>query len=157
MESEDREKLELARFIPYRLAALASKVVDSCADMYSRQFGVTIAQWRVLAVLAEHDTLHSKAIGEIASMDKSKVSRAVQQMEDRQLLVRQKDPSDNRASFLSLTEAGYDLYFQIVPQVKQWEEEFMSGVDESEHDNVLKFIDQLEVTVDKIALRRPVL
>lgn len=157
MESEDREKLELARFIPYRLAALASKVVDSCADMYSRQFGVTIAQWRVLAVLAEHDTLHSKAIGEIASMDKSKVSRAVQQMEDRQLLVRQKDPSDNRASFLSLTEAGYDLYFQIVPQVKQWEEEFMSGVDESEQENVLKFIDQLEVTVDKIALRRPVL
>jgi len=157
MDSDQRERLELARFIPYRLAALAQKVVDSCADMYSRQFGVTIAQWRVLAVLAEHDTLHSKAIGELASMDKSKVSRAVQQMEAKELLERQKDPADNRASFVSLTEAGFDLYYQIVPQVKQWEEEFMSGVDENEHDTVLKFIDQLEGTVDKIALRRPVL
>lgn len=157
MDSDAQQKLALDQFIPFRLAALAQKVTDSCAEMYSRQFGVTIAQWRVMAVLAEHETLHSKDVGEIASMDKSKVSRAVQQLEDRELLTRQKDPADNRASFLTLTDVGLELYFQIVPQVKQWEEEFMSGVDESEHGKVLEFIDKLEVTVDKIALRRPVL
>jgi len=157
MESDSQDKLELGKFIPFRLAALAQKVTDSCAEMYSRQFGVTIAQWRVLAVLAEHETLHSKDVGNIASMDKSKVSRAVQQLEDRQLLTRQKDPSDNRASFLTLTTEGLELYFKIVPQVRLWEEEFMSGVDESEHGKVLEFIEQLETTVNKIALRRPVL
>lgn len=157
MAAEDQEILALERFIPYRLAALAQKVVDSCADMYSRQFGVTIAQWRVMACLAQHETLHSKSIGEMATMDKSKVSRAVQQMEDKGLLLKQKDPADNRASFLKLTDKGYDLYYQVVRQVRIWEEEFLSGVDLAEHDTILKFIDQLEETTDKIALRRPVL
>ncbi len=88
--------LILNQFLPFRLVNLAKRVSDTYSWVYDREFGLTIPEWRILARLGEQPGLSSKLIGEITLMDKSKVSRGVKQLEDKGLLLKNKDQQDNR-------------------------------------------------------------
>ena len=44
--------LDLEHFLPYRLSVLSNTVSTALAGAYARRFGLSIPQWRVIAVLA---------------------------------------------------------------------------------------------------------
>ena len=52
----------------------------SIANAYEQEFGLTIPEWRVLAVLARYPNLSAIEVSERAAMDKVAVSRAVQSL-----------------------------------------------------------------------------
>ena len=52
----NRNKIEntyfkLEGFIPYQLAVVAESVSKAFSKTYAKRFGITIAQWRVLAAI----------------------------------------------------------------------------------------------------------
>ena len=57
------ELLRLQSFLPYRCANLAERISVALSRIYVDQFGVSIAEWRILATLAEHDQLRAQQIG----------------------------------------------------------------------------------------------
>ncbi len=107
--------LVLEEFLPYRLNVLATIVSQGFARLYSERFGISIPEWRVIAMLGQHRTLTSKAIGERTHMHKTMVSRAVTDLERHGLLSRLPNREDKREAFLSLTDAGRRVYAEIVP------------------------------------------
>ena len=135
---------QLQQFLPYRLARLAGVVSDSLSGVYREQFDITIPEWRILANLAEHGVLTAKSIGDISSMDKSTVSRAIKLMEEKKLLVRQKDPADNRASHLRLSARGRALFDKLAPRAKQWEARLLETLSAAEYRDLLKILGKLE-------------
>src|SRR5689334_13459911 len=56
-----------------------------------------------------------KAVGAHTHMHKTKVSRAVAELEKRRLLTRRANRADLRESFLSLTAAGRAIYKELAP------------------------------------------
>ncbi len=44
-------RLELDEFVPYRLSVLSNRVSGAIARQYTERFGLTMAEWRVMAVL----------------------------------------------------------------------------------------------------------
>jgi hypothetical protein len=44
-------QLELETFLPYRLSVLSNTVSGKIARSYEKQFGLSIPEWRVMAVL----------------------------------------------------------------------------------------------------------
>jgi DNA-binding MarR family transcriptional regulator len=107
--------LILEEFLPYRLNVLSTIVSQGFARLYSERFGISIPEWRVIAMLGQHRTLTSKAIGERTHMHKTMVSRAVTDLERNGLLSRLANRADKREAFLSLTETGQRVYDEIVP------------------------------------------
>ena len=140
-------KLTLCEFMPYRLVNLAKQVSDSCALIYMQRFDISIAEWRVLARLAEHDSLRAKDLGEITFMDKSRVSRAIKQLENRGYINRVANDQDNRASYVALTPQGRSIYEEIVPEALAWEADFLAALDVSEYRGFMKALDKLEAQV----------
>jgi DNA-binding MarR family transcriptional regulator len=131
-------------FVPYRMVNLATNISNACSKIYRTEFDLSVPEWRVLARLAEHDKLNAKDIGEVTFMDKSKVSRAVKILEDKQLIVREKDQMDNRAAYLSLSEDGHKMYAQIAPKALDWEEELISVLDVSEYRDLMRILEKLD-------------
>ena len=74
--------------MPYRLNVLATIVSQGFARLYSERFGISIPEWRVIAMLGQHRALTSKGIGERTHMHKTMVSRAVTDLERHGLLSR---------------------------------------------------------------------
>ena len=90
------KRLALDDFIPYRLSVTSNLVSDSIARTYESLFGLTIPEWRLVAVIAETGGVTQQAIGAKTLMDKVTVSRAAIALVDRGLLARQANPEDRR-------------------------------------------------------------
>jgi DNA-binding MarR family transcriptional regulator len=144
------DPVQLNQFVPYRMVHLASNISLALSKIYKKEFDITIPQWRVLAQLAEQQKLYSKDIGAITSMDKSKVSRAVKALENKDYLLRQTNIKDNRAACLSLTVQGKTLYQKIAPKALQWESELISVLDANEHRVLMNVLDKLDKQVLQI-------
>ncbi|MGK0305031.1 MAG: DNA-binding MarR family transcriptional regulator [Gammaproteobacteria bacterium] len=144
---EQIDSVQLKQFVPYRMVHLASNISLALSKIYKQKFDITIPEWRVLAQLAQQNKLYAKDIGDLTSMDKSKVSRAVKTLETKHYLIRQTDKSDNRAAYLSLTSQGKALYQNIAPKALQWERQFIGVLDASEHRELMKMLDKLDKQV----------
>jgi DNA-binding MarR family transcriptional regulator len=118
----------LGGFLPYRLAVAAAAVSDRFARRYSRQFGISIPEWRVLAVLGSFGTTHATRLVALTKMDKVKVSRAVAGLEGAGLLRRKPDPADARRALLALTAKGARLYAAIVPLAEGMQAELLAAL-----------------------------
>jgi DNA-binding MarR family transcriptional regulator len=123
------QELVLEDFLPYRLNILAEIVSHSLAGVYSRQYGIGIPEWRVIANLGSVGKLSAKQIGDRAHMHKTKVSRAAAALEESGLIVRSTDSSDKRSAILSLTDKGRDVYSRIVPVALEFASELQSVLD----------------------------
>ena len=84
---------------------LSSLVSQALTQVYAK-YGIGIPEWRVLVSLGQFGVMTGKAIGARTHMHKTKVSRAVAQLEARKFVTRKANRADLREAFLSLTPAG---------------------------------------------------
>jgi DNA-binding MarR family transcriptional regulator len=142
--------LSLDHFLPYRCNNLAQKISLSLSRIYVDRFGITIPEWRVLVTLAKYGERQAKQVGELTSMDKVRVSRAVAGLQQRGLLLRRPCSRDSRAAWLCLSEAGEVLYQRIEPQALAWEAELLEPLSGEEREALFGLIDKLELRLETL-------
>jgi len=114
-ETLEHARLDLDRFLPYRLSVLTNRVSNAIARHYSERFGLSIPEWRVMAVLGQSPGLPAREVAERTAMDKVQVSRAVSSLVKSRRVLRDGDEADGRVTRLSLTPRGRAIYDEIVP------------------------------------------
>lgn len=139
---------ELHAFLPYRLNQLSERVSRSLAQRYSREFGLSVAEWRLLAILAAHPALQARQIAQQANLDKVRVSRAVARLQQRGLVHGQRNIQDQRAVDLSLSTAGRALFAELAPRALAWEAQLLSGLKPTEQRTLSRALDLLEKRLD---------
>ena len=107
--------LKLEDFLPHKLNVLSSLVSQALTRVYGQRYGIGIPEWRVLVTLGQHGVMTGKAIGAHTHMHKTKVSRAVAQLEQRKFVARRANRADLREAFLSLTPSGRAIYDEAAP------------------------------------------
>lgn len=141
------KRLHLDRFIPYRLSVLTNQVSSAIARHYSERFGLTIPEWRIMAVLGEIPGLSARDVAARTAMDKVQVSRAVASLIEAGRVERTPDDEDGRVGHLELTRAGRAVYNQIVPLALRLEEQFLTTLSATERN----LFDRLLVKLGKRA------
>lgn len=136
--------LRLERFIPYRVTVIADWLSESLASTYKHRFGITIPEWRILAVLSRFQPLSATEVGELSNMDKPRVSRALSRMTRADLVQRRQDPNDQRVAVLRLTDEGTTLYREIAPLALDWERSLLEGMDENERQLLDQLLEKLQ-------------
>jgi DNA-binding MarR family transcriptional regulator len=121
--------LRLDGYLPYRLSVASNAVSRLIARAYEDRFGLTIPQWRLIAVLAEDGPLTQQAIGTRTVMDKVTVSRATQGLVKRRLVERAPHDADGRSHHLALSKAGERLYGEISPVALEYEARLLQEFD----------------------------
>lgn len=127
-----QQELDLDRFVPYRLSVLTNRVSSAIARHYSERFGLSIPEWRVMAVLGQSPALSAREVATRTAMDKVQVSRAVASLMRARRVARSEDAKDGRVTRLSLTRQGKAIYDEIVPLALHLEELFLSVLNAEE-------------------------
>lgn len=125
-------RLQLDRFVPYRLSVLANLVSGAIAGAYAERFALTIPEWRVIAALGERPGTSAADVAARTAMDKVAVSRAVAALLRARRIVRTQSRDDRRRSVLRLSRTGAALYAQVVPQVLEYEAELLTALGRDE-------------------------
>ena len=116
---------DLKQFLPYQLAVLSSKVSQEFSTLYRQKFGISVAEWRVVAHLSQADAVSVREIHMRVDMDKSKVSRAASRLEDAGYITKRTQANDKRLIALSLTEKGRAMIDELTPLAHAFEAEFL--------------------------------
>ena len=132
LPGESVERLQLQEYLPYRLSVAANAVSRLIARAYEDQFGLTIPQWRLMAVLGDEGALTQQALCGRTLMDKVTVMRAAQGLTRRRLVKRQPNAQDGRSHRLDLSQTGYALYCKVLPLAREYESQLLAGMKASD-------------------------
>jgi DNA-binding MarR family transcriptional regulator len=124
----------LERFVPYRLSVLTNLMSRAIGRIYIQRFGMTIPEWRVMAVLGRFAPLSANDVCERTEMDKVRVSRAVARMRKAKLIEHAVDGADRRRSALRLSAAGRKIHAAIVPLALAKEAQLLAGLSDADRE-----------------------
>lgn len=122
---------------------LSNAVSQRIAELYDREFGLSVWQWRVMAVTADTPGISATEIGQRTQMDKVAVSRAVAGLMEVGYLERRPSAEDARRSLLFLTGAGRDVYELIVPLALSEEERLVATLSAKEQAELARLMEKL--------------
>ncbi len=145
--------LSLDKFVPYRLSIASNLVSDAIASAYRALFGLNIAEWRLIAVLAERTSSTQNELCAATRMDKVTISRAAIALAERGLVQRSPNPDDKRSHLLSLSASGKGLYAQVVPKALALEKSLLADFSEREIADLVAMLRRLELTAERLSDR----
>lgn len=121
-------ELNLENFLPYRLAVLSHTISTEIAKAYEAKFGVTIPEWRVVAILGRFPGLSAVEVADRTMLDKVAVSRAVTKLIKNGRIDREFADADRRRSILNLSDDGRQVHDEIAPLALEFERELLQGI-----------------------------
>ncbi|MBT2208969.1 MULTISPECIES: MarR family winged helix-turn-helix transcriptional regulator [Actinomadura] len=110
--AETTALLPIRELLSYRLHRVANALSRSAALRYRREYGVSLHEWRTVALLGADEPQTVNQLARLAGLDKAQMSRVVGKLTERGLLERQ--PGPGRTTQLSLTRSGKSLYRGLI-------------------------------------------
>lgn len=144
------EELNLEDFLPYRLSRLSSTVSSTIANEYDRHFGLSIPEWRVIAILGRYPGLSAVEVADQTFLDKVAVSRAVTKLIKAGRIERQFADADRRRSILNLSEKGREVHDGVAALALKFERDLIEGLSEDDVLRLGQIMDQLLNRVRKL-------
>lgn len=137
------DELILDDFLPYRLARLSSTVSTTIARAYDKEFGLSIPEWRVIAILGRTPGLSAVEVAEQTFLDKVAVSRAVTKLIKAGRIDRQFADADRRRSILNLSEKGREVHDGVAKLALEFENRLIEDLSEDDVKQLARIMDRL--------------
>jgi DNA-binding MarR family transcriptional regulator len=148
-------RLDLFRFVPFRLNRLAAEVSAALSSEYQERYGLDIPEWRVLATLGfRNEPCSAQYIAHCTRTHKSTISRAVTALMQRQLVERVENEEDRREYQLRLTRKGSALYRELIPRLLRREQEILSCLSAQERKDFAHALGKIERSLDLVQTSR---
>jgi DNA-binding MarR family transcriptional regulator len=144
-------RLDLFKFMPFRLNRLAAEVSSELSSEYQARYGLDIPEWRVLATLGfRAEACSAQYIAHCTRTHKSTISRAVTALMTRQLVERVENKHDRREFALRMTRKGKALYEKLIPHLLRKEREIMSCLTAKERDDFARMLGKIESSLSLV-------
>jgi DNA-binding MarR family transcriptional regulator len=124
------------------------------AEKQARRFGLTKAQWSVLAKLERTEGLKQTEIADLLEIQPITLTRLIDKLCDLGLIERRSDDSDRRVNRLYLTEAARPLMLKLAELRNELTQTALAGLNPADT-NLL--VAQLEIVKDNVreAIQNP--
>jgi len=124
-----------------------ARMLRTYADNEARQFGITRAQWAVLARLDRFEGLKQSELAEMLDLQPISLTRLLDRLCGAGLIERRSDPNDRRAKRLFLTPAARPLLERLADLGEEFMMTALAGV---ERDTVEKMVAQLAIVKENL-------
>ena len=114
------------------LLRLAAKEARAFFEEELGKSGATFATWTVLATLKLEGPMIQRSLAQYLSIEGPTLSRHLESMERRGLVVRTRDGADRRAATVELTPEGASRYEEIESVAIRSQEQMLQGLDDED-------------------------
>ena len=97
-------------------------------------YDISLDQWMVLGPIWQLESASQKELGEICLKEKTSITRIVDALESKNLVVRIEDQIDHRIKRVVLTNAGKQLFFDVLPIMERTREEVRGNISDKDID-----------------------
>jgi DNA-binding MarR family transcriptional regulator len=126
---------EIRDLLSYRVHRVANLLSRGAELRYRREFGVSLWEWRTIALLgAADEALSLGHLAHSAGIDKSQMSRVVSGLARRRIVLREAHPGDGRGVRLTLTKSGRRIYGGLIRAASERDRAFRNCLSTKEKD-----------------------
>tara|TARA_B100000902_G_scaffold314267_1_gene304985 strand:+ start:157 stop:609 length:453 start_codon:yes stop_codon:yes gene_type:complete len=142
MKNEDSLKLNInmGMLINSAQRAMTKRFVQNATES---GLDISLDQWIVLGPIWQLESASQKELGEICLKDKTNITRIIDALEEKNLVVRIEDQIDHRIKRVVLTNAGKQLFFDVLPIMEKTREEVRKDIPDQD-------IDTFKIVLSKI-------
>ena len=126
------KRLDLSEFMPYLINRVGAALVERFTQDALSGSHLTIATWRLLLAMSNHEGTRQVDLAELTSIEVSTVSRLVTRLVQAGLVSRSRSARSNREVVVKLTPKGKALVSGLVPIAVGLEQAATHGVSKSE-------------------------
>lgn len=94
--------------------------------------GLTIATWRTLSIIRRLEGCTMKVLSTYSTIDRTTLTRSVDQLVDAGLVSRSTPPTDRRKVNLAVTEAGEAIHTAVVTKLMTFNREILEPVSDED-------------------------
>ena len=109
--------------------AMTKKFVQNATDS---GLDISLDQWMVLGPIWQLESASQKELGEMCLKDKTNITRIIDALEQKNLVVRIEDQIDHRIKRVVLTNAGKQLFFDVLPIMEKTREEVRKDISDQD-------------------------
>jgi MarR family transcriptional regulator for hemolysin len=106
-----------------------ARLLRTYADQRAAEFGITRAQWAVMARLDRSEGLKQAELAEMLDLQPISLTRLLDRLSDNGLIERRSDPEDRRAKRLFLTAAARPLLEHLDRLAEELMATALAGID----------------------------
>ncbi len=132
----------LPQLLGYQLRLTQLAVFKDFSDSVS-DTKITPSLFGVLVVIDANPGLKQAELAKAVRLDRSTVVSAIDKLERRNLVQRQRVEADRRTNALLLTDAGRVLLQQLLPQVEAHEKRLAAQLTPQEHDSLIGLLTKI--------------
>jgi MarR family transcriptional regulator, organic hydroperoxide resistance regulator len=136
-------------FGDWELLAQVSQAYRSLSDSFIDQIDMHRGQATLLCRLFVQNGLTQSEIAEQLSVQGATITNMLQRMEEAGLVVRQRDPDDNRLVRVYLTELGREKEREVTEQFRKLEDKIFEGMNDTQRDLLRGLLNQLFQNMSK--------
>ncbi|UPK71167.1 MarR family winged helix-turn-helix transcriptional regulator [Chitinophaga filiformis] len=102
---------------------------------------ITVDQWLLIENLYKHKKITHNELARVTSKDITTVSRIIELLVKKELVVREGSPQDRRKVFLQLTAKGSEKYKDVRPLVLEMRKTGWAGLTENDYTELTRILD----------------
>lgn len=121
----------------------AARDMQNALDKKLAPFAVTAAQWSILIRCLSDGPQPPGALTRQLAVDASAVTRLLDRLSAKGLVVRKESLSDRRAIFVELTPKGREMVVRLPPLAMEVLEQFLDGFSKSDVDRFRDYLQRL--------------
>ncbi len=138
----------LYRFLTFRMSRVQAKLNAQANAILQREAGLTLTQWRILALVGAARETTLSEMARTAALDKGLISRNLKAMVTDGLILASTDKQDHRIQHLTLSERGQLIYDRTLPRMQRRQDGLRSALTDAEFETMNRVLDKLEAAAE---------
>lgn len=143
------ENLPLDRFLTYRFSRFQWRLNAQAGQILKETAGVTLTQWRVIALIGSREPVSATELVRMSSMDKGLFSRNVNTLVRKGFVKRTENSDDHRVQNLELTTNGRGLHDSTIPHMLRRQRRLLATITDHEREVLFRILGKLEAVADE--------
>lgn len=143
------DDLTLQQYLTFRLSRVQAKLNAQGARVLREAVGLTLSQWRVVALVGMAGQTRHSDLAREAALDKGLLSRNVKSLVKQGVVVSTPDEFDHRVQHLSLSEKGQAIFDRALPVTRRRQDHLRAGLTKDEINTFRRVLDKLEFAAEK--------
>ncbi len=130
-----------------RLIYFTAQDMTNFAEKILKPYGLTLEQFHLLKNMDMDTGISQRQLGEAANKTPANMTRMLDRMEAKSLVVRRDDPADRRASLVCLTGKGKALVEEVFGEFNSYSAGMLLGISGDEQQIAKEVLTKMAVNV----------
>ncbi len=140
------------RSLAARLAEITSRLFFNCQEKetkYVTKYGVSTVEFRCIRFLYENEQLTVNQLAQLMTLTSSRITRIIDSLVEKKLVVRESGKQDRRVYYLSLTNKGKKLSAAMIEDHTKMHAEILQSIPADKQLLMFENLEHLNQAVEK--------